>query len=89
MPAATSHQHVELRQLEASVAVARELQFGRAAQKLHVGQPTLSDLVRRLERETGTPLSAASSRWRSPRRCRPAGSSNRTISGPRSDQGPR
>ena len=56
MPAATYHQHVELRQLEAFVAVADELHFGRAAQKLHVGQPTLSDLVKRLEREMGTPL---------------------------------
>lgn len=48
--------HVELRQLEAFVAVATELHFGRAAQKLHMGQPTLSDLVRRLEREVGAPL---------------------------------
>ncbi len=47
---------VELRQLEAFVAVATELHFGRAAQKLHVSQPTLSDMVRRLERELGTPL---------------------------------
>jgi DNA-binding transcriptional LysR family regulator len=47
---------VELRQLEAFVAVANELHFGRAAEKLHIGQPTLSDLVRRLEREVGTAL---------------------------------
>ena len=38
------------------MAAATELHFGRAAQKLHMGQPTLSDLVRRLERELGTPL---------------------------------
>ncbi|WP_158090673.1 LysR family transcriptional regulator [Mycobacterium saskatchewanense] len=47
---------MELRQLEAFVAVATELHFGRAAQKLHMGQPTLSDLVRRLEREVGASL---------------------------------
>ena len=47
---------VELRQLEAFAAVAAELHFGHAAEKLHIGQPTLSDLIRRLERELGTPL---------------------------------
>lgn len=53
---------VELRQLDAFVAVATELHFGRAAESLHISQPTLSDLVRRLEREVGTPLLTRTSR---------------------------
>jgi DNA-binding transcriptional LysR family regulator len=47
---------VELRQLEAFVAVAMALPFGRAAERLHLAAPTLIELIRRLERELGTPL---------------------------------
>jgi DNA-binding transcriptional LysR family regulator len=47
---------VELRQLEAFVAVATELHFGRAAERLHMAPSTVSEIIRRLERELGTPL---------------------------------
>jgi DNA-binding transcriptional LysR family regulator len=53
---------VEFRQLEGFVAVATQLHFGRAAEKLGIAQPTLSELVRRLEREIGTPLLARTTR---------------------------
>ena len=47
---------MEVRQLEAFVVLASELHFGRAAERLHMAPPSLSELIRRLEIELGTPL---------------------------------
>lgn len=47
---------MELKQLECFMAVCKELHFTRAAEKLGIAQPSLSQQIRLLEHEIGTPL---------------------------------
>lgn len=47
---------MEVSHVKAFLAVAEELHFGRAAQRLHMAQPPLSRLVQQLEKDLGTRL---------------------------------
>ena len=54
--------NVELRHLRSFVVVAEELNFSRAAQRLHIAQPALSAQIRTLEVRLGCQLFARTTR---------------------------
>src|SRR5918996_6350901 len=56
LPLPAAPDGIELRHLRAFVAVAEELNFGRAASRLYVSQPALSRQIRSLERLVGCDL---------------------------------
>lgn len=70
---------MDLSELEAFLALSRELHFGRAAERLHLSHSRVSQLIRSLERDLGGPLFTRTSRKVEPT---PLGARAQDILGP-------
>ncbi|WP_028596230.1 LysR family transcriptional regulator [Paenibacillus assamensis] len=53
---------MDIKQLHYFVTVADQLSYSKAAQKLHISQPSLSNAIKNIEREVGSPLFERSTR---------------------------
>jgi len=47
---------LDLKQLQYFIAVTEQMNFSKAAEKLHISQPSLSNAIKKLEHEIGSPL---------------------------------
>lgn len=47
---------MDIKQLHYFIAVSEQMNFSKAAERLHISQPSLSNAIKKLEQEIGSPL---------------------------------